>query len=498
MARRKKESLITPHTALLGLILLAALALYLRFFNSLAVPNPDFFEYRGYALSFLQLSLPDGFKRFPLFPLLIGIVSLVMPGSEPELMAALTLNLVLAVVSLWLIYRITRQFVAPSTSLAIVTLCIVNRAMVYSVSEAMSEITILTTILLVIHLGLRKSPWAYVAAFAASLTRFEAAMLIPLLVLQDRLTTTGARKTRSLVWGALASLGIVGWMVLSLQARESAYLSEMLARPSEGLVFLKGLLRVPWDFILGHFFGMAAVRRVVFLAGIVLMGTGAVVLLRRHQNRMILILGNLATYTAIHLAFPAHVDRYIVPVLWILYLLMAVSVEWLIGRLGTVWQARLRWVAASVVCIMAGFGLSSTVRYMTHDDVRLHRIQFRRVGEWYRTAAQPGDRMAVQLKSTVRYYSGLPENYFLRSKALESETPEALVDEMRAKGLTYVVWDNNPDPTGFYAKWHKTWLLSLVKARTPAELKPVLHINEAGKEAVVYRLRSSQTKPNTP
>ena len=195
----------------MALTLGAALLWYLQFFNAFNVPYYDFFSYQENALRYLQLQPPESFKRLPLFPGLIGLLSLVMPGPHPILQAAELLNLLLAPLCLWLIARITRQFLGARASLVVVALCAVNPVMAFSVVQPLSEMTILTCVLLVVDLSLRGSRWAYVAAFFASLTRYEAVLLIPALVLQDRLGATGNRKARSLAWGALASIGIVMW-----------------------------------------------------------------------------------------------------------------------------------------------------------------------------------------------------------------------------------------------------------------------------------------------
>ena len=131
----------------LALLLLAATAWYLSFFNAFAVPNTDFFAFRQNALDYLRLSPPESFKRLPVFPILIGILSLGMPGPHPVLLAAEMLNLLLAPVCLWLVYRIARRFLGTGSSFAVTALCAVNHTMVFSATQPLLEMVLLTTIL---------------------------------------------------------------------------------------------------------------------------------------------------------------------------------------------------------------------------------------------------------------------------------------------------------------------------------------------------------------
>jgi len=71
------------------------------------------------------------------------------------------------------------------------------------------------------------------------------------------------------------------------------------------------------------------------------------------------------------------------------------------------------------------------------------------VGEWLRENAKPGDKVLAVNQHIIQYASGLGESYFDDIVAPYSATTrEAFIDELRERGITYLVWDNDPlEPT---------------------------------------------------
>ena len=472
----------------IALIAAAAMLLYVPFFNAFAVPYPDFFQYCEDALAYLQGTVPAASKRLPLFPLVIGGLSRILPGPNPIMLAAQLLNLALAPVCLWLIYRITRAFVGAAFGAAIVILCAVNQTFYYAAIEPNLEMTILATVLLTVHLALRGSRWAYAAAFLASLTCHDILPLIPLLVLQD--TVLGRRPwQRSLALGAWASAGFVAWTTFNLwhtTLLRHPYIAELLARDGEVLAFLKGSLRVVADFLPAPLFRFDLARLTIGLLQLGLLGGGIILCVRRHRTPAAFLAGFLIAYTIGHVIFPAYLPRYTTPILWLMYLMMGIALEGLVSRL-PVQRATRSGAAALLLCAMAASGITSSVRFMQSHYVLTNRSAFRQAGEWYRAAATPGDKLVTSLWRVVGYYSGRPEAV-VYSGRLEASSLEALVEELRAKGVTYVVWDSHYGHDASYdATRHKAHLLTWLKERSPQHLQLVHRIPAGREEVVVYR-----------
>lgn len=545
----------------LALMLAGAVVLYLQFFDAFAVPRIDFFAFRMHALRYLQGLPPYSFRWLPMFPLLIGVTSLVMPGPEPVLLAAEIMNLLLAPVCLWLIYRIARQFLSPKASFVVTALCAVNQTMVYSVAQPLLEMLLLTGVLLTIDLSLRGSRWAYAAAFVASMTRYEAALLIPAILLQDLCSERVTEKRLRALLGCLASVGIVAWMALSLHHHRGTinpYVEEMVARSGKPSVFLPGCLRLAVDFLPATVFQLDASRTLLFLGELTLCSVGLVALVRAHRSAVTTLLTFFTTYLLLHTLFPAFLPRYVLPILWILYLAMAKGASalvelargaislprftrarrwmtnaWMAGLFAytvirviggahisrfafsffcasalSLWYAagepgrrRARvaawWLPPLALCVALGFGIESSARAMRADAVRNDLAQFRAAGEWYQRVATPDDKMLVPLPWVVDYYSRLSGGQFVYSRLLTSSAIEELTAELRDRGVTYVLWDSGSwgDVDGYHARRFKAPLVSFLRARAPEMLEVAWQLRRGTNRTVVYRFRPHARYP---
>ncbi len=482
------------HLAVALAVMAAVIFVYLPFFNAFAVPYPDFFQYREHALWYLHGRLPEYFKRLPLFPLLMGPVSLIMPGSEPELLAAELLNLLLAPLCLWLLYRIARRFVGLASSIVIVAVVAVNRTMVYAAVEPNVEMILLATVLLATDLALRGSAWVYVAAFLASFTRFDAALIIPFVALRDWLGHVGPRRIKSMLWAVLASVGVVVWLVLSVRHSPltSSYAEELSTRTGHPADFVKGLVGIIAEALPGYAAWPLPIVRITALTELTLIVVGSWVLLRRQRLSAIMLLGFGCSYVFIHTLFPSYLDRYVLPVLWIGYLAIAAAVEQAVALMRPRADKGRRWISAWVVALLAGVmtssSLAASIQFMQSDYVRIKRATFRQVGQWYRNTARPDDKLIVTLWRVVGYYSGPRASQVFHTGWLHSNSVSELVNELAAQGVTYVVWDNQYDrPDSYDARRYKGYLCSMLQASYPEGLELVKRFKAGTEEAIVYR-----------
>jgi hypothetical protein len=532
------------------LICAASLLLAGHYFAAFTVPDTDFFEFRTNALSLMSGQLPENLKRLPFFPLVIGLASLAFSETDPVLPAALFVNVVFGVASLWLTFCVARRLVGSRAAAAVAALTAVNPAMIYCMTQPCLEPVLLATILLTVDLALAGSRWAYVAAALAGLTRYEAMVLGPAVALQE-MREIGARRWGAWWRGALSIAGPCLWIALSAQrhAAVNPYVQEALERKGDPLAFVVGMVNVAAAFLPGGVFLRPLLAAAVVLGGLAMLVFGWRRLWLRHRWALIVPASLFFFYTLVHTVFPAYQVRYVLPVLWLIYVSMAAALQGAgerIGRglrlvggsAGNRWAARIlialgillvvhsllrltagprellvswillafaafaiwwpgettrqwRLAGALISCAVLAFGLRASALFMAEPWVRDNCAQFRALGEWYRANARPGDRLAVTLPWVVEYYSGLPADMLLPTHSLSAKTPEDAVSELRKLGATYVVWDSDYGrrPTTYHAKRFRADLLAQLRAKPPEGLVLVHEIQgPSRKTADVFRI----------
>ncbi|MBC7186567.1 MAG: hypothetical protein H5U38_05995, partial [Calditrichaeota bacterium] len=235
--------------ALLFLLLLGTLLHITVYFNRFEVPNTDFFAFRRDALAYLRLDLPENFKRAPVYPLLMGTVSLLMPGPEPELLAGELVNLVLTLLLVYLSFRIATALVGNAGWLVAFGVAI-SPVVMPSATQPLAEATLAVGIAFTAYLAMHDSAWAYMAAAVASMTRYEAALLLPLLVLKD--LWQRKKVVPTLLRAVAAGLPLALWLLLSLVHRQEVnpYVGEMVRLKPAGLGNLVSCVAISFKFLL--------------------------------------------------------------------------------------------------------------------------------------------------------------------------------------------------------------------------------------------------------
>lgn len=535
--------------ALAAPLLLVCAAVWLvvgAFVNAYEVPNTDFFAFWDNALSYLRLELPDSLKRLPVYPVLIGMLSRLMPGPEPVLPAALWLNALLVPLVLWLAARVARRLIGRGAAVAVAAVLAASPTMVFCATQPLLEVVFLSLILGTVSLALVGSRWAYLTAALASLTRYEAVALIFGLVAQDWLTQARRRRAQALALGALASSGLAIWLWLSAQrhAAVNPYVQEMLERRGNPFAFLFGIAEVAAEPLPGGVWNQPVLSTVVIGATWALVITGIARLAHRHGRQLLVPGVFVGAYTLIHMVFPAYKPHYVAPILWAAYVAIAAGLEplwagrisrwplpaalavgvgvagllahsglrllreslalglaWALLSAALVWawreRGRIREAAARphvllplVGCALLVFGIRNTALLMRGPSVRDNGAQFKALASWYRQAARPGDRMAVTMPWVVEYYSGLPASAFVRTASLAARTPEEAAAELKRLGATYVVWDSDygVEPWTYHRRRYRGDLLAQLRARPPAGFVLAQRIDVRQKVAEVFRL----------
>jgi hypothetical protein len=192
--------------------LCAALVAYWALqYHPFVLPNNDYPTFERTAESLAALELPKDFQRMPVFPALMGVLAPLVPARHPYLHAALALNLAFAFATLVLLFRLAARTYGRGAILT--PLLFASATQLHSMAlQPLVEPSLGFFVVLAFVLLQARSPWQYAAAAAAALSRYEAAMLIPVLFACNAVAER--RLWRHALLAALASAGVLTWTAL--------------------------------------------------------------------------------------------------------------------------------------------------------------------------------------------------------------------------------------------------------------------------------------------
>jgi hypothetical protein len=312
-------------------LILSAFFLYLNFFNDYAVPSSDFFAFRGNALSYLNFELPWSLKREPIYPLIIGLSSLIF--TKTILFSANVINLVCALINVYLVYRIAFFFLG-SIGFFVALIFAVNPTTVAMANQPLLETCLISFILVTIYVSINEKKWSYLAAFFSSLTRYEAVLLIPILVFKDFFITK--RRKRALILGFLSSTGICVWMILSVM-RYYSQVNPYVGQISLGLGevrFLQNCIKSIFHFV-PNILLKTIPFEILSATTIVLCLIGITYLVKKSFRSSFTLIAFFLCYFLIHTLYPSVSAplRYVLPVLWIFYIFIFKGLQILLSLL---------------------------------------------------------------------------------------------------------------------------------------------------------------------
>jgi len=297
-----------PDAALYVFLAYAAYRLVfgLAVFNAMAVPEFDFFEFRGFAATFSRLEVPEYFKRAPLYPVLMALWPFRFGGADRFLQGAEAANLAAGVATLAFLYRWGRGVLGRAAVLAVI---LAGTCWLYPqlMAQPLCEITLLFFVVATVAAAGKGSPWAYVAAGCAALTRYEGLALIPLAWLAD--VGAGHRRPRFFLYAALAAVPVGAWLAAGMlrTAAVNPYVDMIATLPPVGwssLATTAADLFPPW---VGHL-GFAA----YVFAAVALLGIGSGV--ARGDWGWRVYAAFMAAYLGVHFFYPFTLDRFVFPI----------------------------------------------------------------------------------------------------------------------------------------------------------------------------------------
>ncbi len=516
------------------------------------VPASDFFSFRNHAIWFEHWEIRWGDKRLPLFPLLMAILAQpfkLFGIDHPYLISAYLINLISLSLSIPLLYSVNKK-ILKSTVLSLLStfLFVINAEyLVWNIQPILDTFLVFSILLTFYLYFFKRMELKYFGVCFASLIRYEAILLAPIFLFDDIFFKKRERK-KLILLGPMAIAPLTFWVISAyLVYGLPAYLRQVQVIGSHaGLSFL---LSINWVITIGIYFGFNGLRFLItrLIVSIILI----IGLISFHKNRFFLPLFLwLGSYTALHMYFSFNYSRFVIPILWLIitfcvyglnssyntirkqmhhnfskfhkislmilvittfsfyqfydksYILNAFFVDILVASLllstfsliiilETADQKRNNYKISLILIILFLSTFASTFNGdIRTNDIAYQKIQFRKVGEWYKDVALKNDILVATSIGIVQHYSGLPNEFFLGTASFRANTTTEFIEELKNRGVTYVVWDSYQGNRAkdYYYNVYRVWLISFL---SDGENKPhfelVYEVDIHSQIAYVYK-----------
>lgn len=542
---------LTPDTILYGILFFFIAGLLIVLFDFYEMPHNDFIQFADAAKRYINLQPPDSYKILPVFPLAIALVSRLIPSDFSLVHATQVVVLVSALLFLLAFMRIAARYLPWGGPLLLFWVAVSPYFLEFSL-QTLLEMTLLAVVTLCLWRYCLHRDDSFVFASLASLTRYDAVFMVPLVGLARYLDT---RRSRYFYYTFFAMLGFLLWMVAStLQSQNiNPYIDQMLeieAKPA----FIK-LTRIMVRMLLGMrpLSDTLSWTQITLaaLVGLVIV-RGAWRLWRIDRGMGLICTGYMATYFAMHAVFKAANHRYNYPIYPFLLLLFFLAAEpagepverpnkpWLMAAILPVLGAALfavtsgglqfthvKWIWGFSICFsglffllkqprLPGKWIGSILAWLMvllclYPQLSVWEYSYNRqkwafseypaVARWTEKHYQPGDKivMVAPWMLDVRYPPDFMKR-FVQPDSFKSTEAEGFVEDCRRRGVTYVVWVNSTRTfrrQNWYHLFTKGYILNELGLAQPAtipcfEIVEVLRVSP-GHYAHIFRFHPEQT-----
>lgn len=350
------KSKLTWETAAPAILFLFGAWLAVLYFGHQAVPNSDFPAFVRTAQDLLHFQLPYSFKRLPGLGLLQIALGTVMPGPYPTLTAGLLLNALMYPFCGLLLYGIAKRFMGRG-AFWIALVALVNPWVLRWLVHPIVEVPLIFFFLLTFYLLFEKGRWAYPAAFAASMIRYEGAILILIVFVWDLFRHRGRRQWLiaaglSFLTGLPVALWVLGQVLGHGSGGTDDYLSSYQSAAKGRAMVFGRFSNYVWRESIGAYTklpsspaqpeeeesetpdpsrdGMPPARMVLRInQGLLIAGLLAAVGWGFHQKRwdVISLFLFAGVYFLLHASRTGTRPRYVVPIAWIVCLVCLYGIQ---------------------------------------------------------------------------------------------------------------------------------------------------------------------------
>ena len=309
----KSESGPSRAWVILGSILIAAAIYWAIDYQPYILPNSDFFRIKDMAAVMAVGEIPEDFKQMPLVPAMMVPLAAILPVTEDAYLHAISvLNIGLSVGSLLLLYLIAREFLGGTLALIPVLVLLAAPQFTISAHQPMLEPSIGFFSLATLVALARRSSWAYALAGLCALSRYELAIMLPVVFVVETLRTP--REWLAIgIKCTLAGVPFLIWFGLSIFI------------PDEGNPYFGEMVRAaPWTVAKNM---QTTFPSGMYLFGFMIMGwsLGLYHAIRRNLPLAAGIFTFFFLYTAAHFIYGRPLGRYSYTVQWVLPLFATIG-----------------------------------------------------------------------------------------------------------------------------------------------------------------------------
>ena len=237
----------------------------IQLFGYTSVPNSDFPLFVRVAEKIISFELPSSFKRLPGLGLLQIGLSKFIGGNHPVLTAGWLLNAIVHPISLILLYLIARKFIGKAAFWLVIVFAL-NPQVALMLTQPMAETTLMFFTLLTLYLILISSKYRYLVACAATVIRYDAAVLIVAAMAADVFERRDKKNILiALAKGALVFVPLAVWIAFTKITWENStkahYFGHYIYRKPIGL----GYLDLLWNTAIGGLLQLPAWIKAMFV-----------------------------------------------------------------------------------------------------------------------------------------------------------------------------------------------------------------------------------------
>ena len=318
------------------LLLLFGIFLSILYFGHQIVPNSDFVAFVQTGKEILSFQKPHSFKRLPGLGILQVLMSYFFGGSNHTLTAGVFLNSLLLAFCGLLFYGISRR-IFKRGAFWISLLAMINPWVIQWSLSPIVEMPLIFFTLLTFYLLFEHGRWAYTAAFAASMMRYEGAVLIPIVFVWDILQHRRLRQRLAAAGLAFcAGLPVAIWVLsqfLEHKTGGSNYVGQYQRAMEGAQMIYKKFFTNLWSESIGPYFrfpneGLTAaagwIIRIFLLICGVLVPVWSI-LKKRWDVLSVFVFAVI--YVALHSTRIQTMPRYAVPVLLPVFLLFVYGLK---------------------------------------------------------------------------------------------------------------------------------------------------------------------------
>lgn len=385
------------------------------------VPNPDLFQYIEDSRIYAQFKLPPNIQQPPANPMLIAILTPLFGLFEyPEVISAHIINIASSLTIILFLYLLIRTY-SHLVALVTVILLVTNPLFIFSSLDITSEVLYTAAVIFVLWLyKTERKMLAYLLAGLSFLIRFEAVLVVGAFAVADWSVSKNIRKVLKVSLIGITPI-LVWFLVINRQNFSGHFLGNTYVREvidnKHNLPQLELIKQAP--FLLMDNFPQQEVWSYLFYA-IILMGILLLVLWRDTYIRMVYLI--VFSYLFLHILFPFAPFRYLIPVMWSLYLLPLLVFRSIYKKFFSPYplSAGLSLVFAGIlvmnliygnVVYIRGFYQDTNVTNMVYP--RYHRYEDRLAASWLNRNVKVPTKILTYDPGILDYYTGNPNAEFL-------------------------------------------------------------------------------------